>query len=107
VQILFLAAWPALLFLPALAFLIAMTVAALGSATGTGGMSQTFGVVTGTLAGTLAVWGFCLLLVIVAPSLFDYAHALERAAAFSPFGFLGGVAGAAWERGFRLSALWR
>jgi hypothetical protein len=103
----FLTSWPALLFLPALAFLTAMTVSAVVSATGSGGVSQAFGVVIGTLAGALAVLGFCLSLALVAPALFDHALALERMAAFSPFGFLGGVAGTAWERGHRLSALWR
>jgi hypothetical protein len=39
--------------------------------------------------------------------LFNAAFALERAAAFAPFAFIGGIAGVAWERGHTLRSLWR
>jgi len=104
---LFVTFWPALVMLPVVAFAIAMTVAAIFSAVGTGVLSQIAAVIAGTLAGSAAAWGVGIALSIAAPLLFNAAFALERAAAFAPFAFIGGVAGVAWERGHTLTSLWR
>jgi hypothetical protein len=104
---LFVTAWPALLMLPVVTFAFAMTVAAVISAVGTGVLSQIAAVIAGTLAGTAAAWGVGMALGIAAPLLFNAAFALERAAAFAPFAFIGGIAGVAWERGHTLTSLWR